>query len=296
MLIEACEYRANFLKLRPRHAAILGIEPDHFDCYDSLEQLEGAFRQFAELVPSDGVLLVKHHCASTRRATAGVTCRVESFGTSAEADWSAQSISESEGRFQFTIHHRNQLLCEIQLQTPGRHNMLNALAAAALAWENGATANRIASGLKSFAGLHRRLERLGTWRGVTFIDDYAHHPTEVSAALEAVRAMSPRRRVWCVFQPHQASRTARLLDELAASLQNADRVLVAEIFRAREGEFQPGDVTAADLARRAAELGVNIVPVHSTKEIIDTLETHLVPGDVLVTLGAGDVAKLRPNP
>ena len=124
----------------------------------------------------------------------------------------------------------------------------------------------------------------------TLVDDYAHHPTEVTAALEAVRGMFPHRRVWCVFQPHQASRTARLLDELAASLQNADRVLVAEIFRAREGDPRPGEVTAADLARRAASLGVEVLPGHTAEEIVRTLETHLAPGDVLVTLGAGDMA------
>ena len=183
----------------------------------------------------------------------------------------------------------------MRLQTPGRHNVLNALAAAALAWANGATAEQIAAGLDSFAGLHRRLELLGTWRGVALVDDYAHHPTEVAAALDAVRQLFPHRRVWCVFQPHQVSRTARLLDELAASLQNADRVLVAEIFRAREGSPRPGEVTAADLARKAAALGVEVLPGHTAEEIVRTLETGLAPGDVLVTLGAGDVAKLRPR-
>ena len=171
---------------------------------------------------------------------------------------------------------------------PGEHNVLNALAAAALAYENGVSADQISAGLAEFPGLHRRLELLGTWHGATLIDDYAHHPTEVTAALTTVRRMFPRARVWCVFQPHQASRTARLLDELAASLQNADKVMVAEIFRAREGDPQPGEVTAADLARRAAELGVEVLPGHGDREIVETLETQLAPGDVLVTLGAGD--------
>ena len=106
--------------------------------------------------------------------------------------------------------------------------------------------------------------------------------------------MFPHSRVWCVFQPHQASRTRRLLDELAASLQNADKVLVAEIFRAREGDPRPGEVTAADLARRAAGLGVEVLPGHTAEEIVRTLETQLAPGDVLITLGAGDVEKFRP--
>ena len=295
MLVEACEYRANFLHLRPRHAAILGIEPDHFDCYHSLGQLEQAFRQFAESVPKDGFLLVRHDCVATRRATAGLPCRVESFGLCEGADWSARGLTESRGRFGFEIRRLGRPLCEVRLQVPGRHNALNALAAAALCWENGATADQIATGLEGFVGLHRRLELLGEWRGVTLIDDYAHHPTEVTAALAAVRGMFPQSRVWCVFQPHQASRTAQLLDDLAASLQNADRVLVAEIFRAREGDPRPGEITAADLARRAAALGVEVLPGHTNDEIDRILETRLAPGDVLVTLGAGDVCKRLPS-
>jgi UDP-N-acetylmuramate--alanine ligase len=294
LLIEACEYRANFLHLRPRHAAILNIEPDHFDCYDSLDEIERAFRQFAASVPADGLLLVRHDCASTRRATAGLPCRVESFGLCPEADWSAQRLTDRAGRFGFEIHYLARPFCEVRLQTPGRHNVLNALAAAALCWANGATAAQITAGLDGFAGLHRRLELLGAWRGVALVDDYAHHPTEVAAALETVRSLFPHRRVWCVFQPHQVSRTARLLDDLAVSLQNADRVLVTEVFRAREGSPRPGEVTAADLARRTAALGGEVLPIHTAKEIVAALEAHLAPGDVLVTLGAGDVSRLRP--
>jgi UDP-N-acetylmuramate--alanine ligase len=294
-LVEACEYRAHFLHLRPRHAAILGIEPDHFDCYPSLAEIEAAFRRFAALVPEGGLLLVRHDCASTRRATAGLGCRIESFGWAAKADWSAGRLAEERGRFRYEICRRREPFCQVRLSMPGRHNVLNALAAAALGWHNGATAEQIAAGLGRFAGLRRRLQVLGTWQGVTLVDDYAHHPTEIACTLEAVRRLFPRRRVWCVFQPHQASRTACLLDELAGSLQNADRVLVAEIFRAREGEPRPGEVTAADLACRVAELGAAVLGGHTAAEIVRTLETHLVAGDVLVTLGAGDVTALRPR-
>jgi UDP-N-acetylmuramate--alanine ligase len=294
MLVEACEYRANFLHLRPRQAAILGIEPDHFDCYDSLEELEGAFRRFAALLPVGGFLLARYDCLSTRRVTVGLPCRVKSFGLSSDADWSARNLAEEQGRFRFQIHRFGRRLCEVRLQVPGEHNALNALAAAALAYENGLTGDQIAAGLGDFAGLHRRLERPGTWRDATLIDDYAHHPTEVAAALKAVRLMFPRARVWCVFQPHQASRTKHLLDELAASLQNADKVMVADIFRAREGDPRPGEVTAADLARRAQGLGVEVLPSHTAVEIVRTLEASLTPGDVLVTLGARDMANFRP--
>ena len=166
LLVEACEYRANFLQLRPWQAAITGIEPDHFDCYDSLAQLEDAFRRFAESIPDDGLLVARHDCQSTRRVTAGLNCRVESFGFSADADWSARTLEEDRGRFRFEIRRFGRRLCEVRLPTPGEHNVLNALAAAALAYENGLSPEQISAGLGSFPGLHRRLELLGIWRGV----------------------------------------------------------------------------------------------------------------------------------
>jgi len=229
MLAEACEYRANFLHLRPRHAVILGIEPDHFDCYDSPEALEAAFARFAQSVPSDGLLLARYDCPATRRVIGGLACRVETFGIDRRADWSARGLIARGGCYTFDVAGHGRPFCRVSLQVPGRHNVLNALAAAALAAESGVAAERIAEALGRFRGLHRRLETLGTFGGVLLLDDYAHHPTEVAASLGTVRQMAPGRRLWCVFQPHQVSRTEHLLGELAESLQNADRVLVAEI-------------------------------------------------------------------
>jgi UDP-N-acetylmuramate--alanine ligase len=292
VLVEACEYRGNFLHLQPQYAAILGIEPDHFDCYASPEQLEGAFARFAALVPKDGYLLLREDCPTTRRAAAGTSCRVETFGLGPEADWSARELTARVGRYRFQICHRAEPLGEVRLRVAGRHNVLNALAAAALSRAAGAEPAAIVAGLSSFAGLHRRLEVLGSAGGIAVVDDYAHHPTEVAAALESVRQMFPGRRLWCVFQPHQASRTERLLGELAASLQNADTVVVADIFRAREGPPRAGDVTAADLAREVRAHGVETLDVHMSEEITGLLQTHLHAGDVLVTMGAGDIGRM----
>jgi UDP-N-acetylmuramate--alanine ligase len=183
-------------------------------------------------------------------------------------------------------------VCDVALRIPGRHNVLNALAAAALAWHNGADGGQIARGLARFWGLRRRLEDLGVLGGVACLDDYAHHPTEVAASLATVRQMFPGRNVWVVFQPHQASRTARLLDELAESLENADVLLVAEVFRAREGPYRRGEVTAADLADRARHSVVTVPALHGTGEITRYLHDRLAPGDVLVTMGAGDIRKV----
>jgi UDP-N-acetylmuramate--alanine ligase len=292
MAAEACEYRANFLHLRPEHAVILGIEPDHFDCYDSHSGLLDAFARFARLVPPRGLLLVRRDCPAARKMIARAECRTITFGLHAGADWVAEDLVCHEGRHAFSIVQGGRKLCRVQLQVPGRHNVVNALAAAALASEIGIDGRQIADGLEAFAGLRRRLEHLGSWRGVELLDDYAHHPSEVAAGLETVRQMYPGRRVWCVFQPHQVSRTAHLLDELAASLHNADMVLVAEIFRAREPDPRPGEVAAADLARRIRIADGEVPPVYRIESISRLLQTRLKPGDVLITMGAGDIRKL----
>ncbi len=292
-VVEACEYRANFLHLRPRQAAILGIEPDHFDYYRSPEHLEKAFRRFAERIPADGLLVARKECPVTQRIIEGLKCRVVTFGWTPSANWSARNLRHRKGRYSFSIHARRKHLCDVSLQVPGEHNVLNALAAAALARETSfLDGDQIAFGLGRFAGLRRRLESVGTWRGTTLIDDYAHHPTEVAAGLETIRQMNPGRRLWCVFQPHQASRTAHLLDELAESLKNADKVIVAEVYRAREPDPKAGEVTACDLARKVRAGGAEAVAAQATGLIVGLLASRLRPGDVLVTMGAGDIRKV----
>lgn len=291
VLVEACEYRANFLHLAPEQAVILGIEPDHFDCYANLSELLDAFAQFAQKVPRHGLLLVRSDCDATRRAISAATARVETFGLEPEADWSATDLAQQEGNYAFRVDFRGKPFCETRLQIPGQHNVLNALAAAALAAHNGLSAAKISHGLTRFRGLRRRLEPLGDFGGITLLDDYAHHPTEITAGLATARQMYPGRRLWCLFQPHQASRTARLLDEMAVSLQNADKVVIAEIFRAREPPPRSGEVTAADLARKLRAGGVDVADVYRAEPIVRLLKSQLRPGDVLMTMGAGDVRK-----
>ena len=292
MLVEACEYRANFLLLPARHAVILGIEPDHFDCYPTFDRLEEAFGRFARSLPSDGLLVAHAGCPATRRAALRASCRVETFGFDPGAVWSARGLRSRGGRYRFEILRQGQPVAEVALRVPGRHNVLNALAAAALAWHHGVGCDQIAVGLGGFGGIGRRLEVLGTWRGVVVVDDYAHHPTEVSATLRTLRQVYPGRRIWCVFQPHQVSRTERLLDELASSLQNADRVVVAEIYRARESGPAAGEVTAADLAGKIRALGGDACEAGTEEPIASRLHARLRPGDLLITMGAGDIRKV----
>lgn len=288
-VVEACEYRANFLHFQPEKAVILGVEADHFDHYESLPQLQAAFEQFALRVRSHGSLLVRYECSRAREAAAAALAEVETFGWDERATWSARELRSTAGRYRFALYRRQRRLGEIQLQTPGRHNVLNALAAAALAARCGAATPSIERALTEYPGLARRMEQIGNPGGVELWDDYAHHPTEVTAALQTVRETYPERRVYCVFQPHQASRTAHLLDELAASLENSDRTYIAEIFRARENPPSDGDVSAADLAAKLRKRGGSVGQQHELPAIAEALRRELRPSDVLITLGAGDI-------
>ena len=292
LLAEACEFRANFLHLAPQIAAVLNIEPDHFDCYPTTAALEAAFARFIQQLPASGVLIANADDATTRRLLELAPCRVETVGLSHAADWRAVEVTHERGRYRFVLVHKGERVTAVSLQVAGRHQVANALAAAAVATVAGASSVAVAEGLGRFAGLRRRLENLGEPGGIAIVDDYAHHPTEIVAGLAAVREMYPGRRLWAVFQPHQASRTTHLLVEFAASLQGADHVAVAEIYRAREGQPTADEATADDLARETAALGVDVLPERRPSGILETIHAAARPGDIVVTLGAGDIGNV----
>jgi len=184
---------------------------------------------------------------------------------------------------------RERRVCDVKLPVPGVHNVLNAVAAAALATHCGADGDAIRAGLERYVGLRRRLQLLGEVREIAIVDDYAHHPTEVAASLATLRQMYPGRPLVCVFQPHQASRLARLLDEFARSLHNADTQVVADVYRAREESPGDDEITSAHLCERLLAAGCDARHLATASEIQDHLRQSLRPGDVLVTMGAGDI-------
>ena len=304
VLVEACEFRRNFLHLRPQDAVILNLEPDHFDCYESREALESAFAHFAAMLPAGGRLIVPWGDEAVQRVAATAGCRIETFGAVdlpgfdrwssllPAPDWAAVNVRGRRGRYGFDLVHAGRKLGRVELSVVGRHNVTNALAAAALAAGCGLPPEEINAGLSQFRGLRRRLEPIGSAGGIVFWDDYAHHPTEISTTLQTIREVLPDSRVCCLFQPHQALRTACLLDELAFSLQNAERVLIADIFRAREGPPQPGEIAAAALAARTRALGQDVPGLHAPAEIQQFLQAQLAPGDILVVIGAGDIGRI----
>ncbi len=286
-LVEACEYREHFLHLSPQVGVILNVEPDHFDCFPDQRAVDTAFSRFAEKILPGGVLLAGADCPAACRVQPHSAARRVTFGLQRQADWRGNILGHRLGCYSFQLFSRRRLVTDVSLWAPGVHNVQNAVAAAALSLEIGVSAADVRRGLARFTGLQRRLEVRGTQAGVMHVDDYAHHPTEVSASLATLRQMFPGRRICLFFQPHQVSRTERLLDEFAASLHNADLLAVATVFRARE----PADAAGHDLAERLAVAlrsgGRTALTDRDQVQLIWRFAQQLRPGDVLVTMGAG---------
>lgn len=291
VLVEACEYQRNFLKLRPSKAVVSNIEADHFDCYPTPEALFDAFEQFARLLPADGLLIVPGADPAALRLAKLAPCRRESFGCTDDCDWRATEIASYAGRYAFTMEFRGQRMGRIPLGVVGRHNVGNALAAAALATGAGASAADVIIGLSGFAGLRRRMQYIGIIQGQAWWDDYAHHPTAVAATISILREIYPQARIAAVFEPHQISRTLALMDDFAAELAKVDLVALTDIFRARETP-SGGEAALVELTRRIRRHGGMVLEGHDLESIPGALRTACPPPDVVVTMGAGRIGKL----
>ena len=292
---EACEYTNSFLSFYPTQEIILNIQEDHLDFFKDLEDIRHSFRRFEENLKKGGTLIINGQIDRLPELTAGLTGPVVTFGMTGTEDYFATNITYNELGFPgFAIHKKNTdgsdiLLCQVQLQIPGDHNIANALAAAASADQLHVAPEQIAAGLSGFSGTDRRFEKKGELGGVTIIDDYAHHPQEITATLKAA-ARYPHRKIWCVFQPHTYTRTKAFLDDFAKALSMADEVVLADIYAARETDTL--GISSKDLAERIAALGTSVHYFPSFDEIETFLLTNCIHGDLLITMGAGDVVKI----
>ncbi len=308
LVAEACEYRRHFCHLRPEIAVILNIEWDHVDCFPTPGDTRAAFRSFVAGLAAESLLLVSADCQNARAIgrESGVKNAL-TFGLAGDADSRAVDIAQSAGYYSFSVersvaamarrHSRGEAgknrLGPVSLKVLGAHNVSNALAAIAVASILGVDDATILAALADFAGLERRLEVLGHAAGVTVVDDYAHHPTAVAATLAAVRQAFPGRRVWAVFEPHQAVRARAMLDEFARNLQNAEKVLIVDTFLARESAPAPdARAVSRQLAAAVRAGGASVASTHAAEEIALRLARDLRPGDVLVTIGAGNIGKI----
>ncbi len=292
-VVESCEYQKNFLTLSPTHAVLTGIEADHFDCFHNLMETREAFAEFASQLPSHGHLIIRGDCESTRVAAASSLAQIETFSLRDCSDWWAADLRPTSEGLHFRVFYGDRFFTEVSLRVPGRHNVLNAIAAVAMCHHLGVSANAIRAGLSEFRGTKRRFEVLGSWHGVTLIDDYAHHPTAVQATLQTAREQFPGRRLLCAFQPHQESRTRALLEDFAESLGSADEVFLAPIFTAREAGSATAEQTNAELAELIASRGQSARLLPSLDRLMDELDDAARPGDVLITMGAGDINRIQ---
>ncbi len=290
---EACEYTNSFLNFYPTDSIILNIEEDHLDFFKDIHDIRRSFHQFASQTADGGSVIINTDIPDYEEITADINASVITFGLEHEAMYTATDISfDGFGHPSFTVVKNGTPGIQCALKVPGIHNVSNALAVIALCDRLSIPAETIRKGLLAFEGTDRRFEYKGTFQGVTVIDDYAHHPTEIAATLTAARNY-PHRTIWCVFQPHTYTRTKALLPEFARALKLADKVVLADIYAARETDTL--GISSRTLQEALQKEGAEAYYFPSFEQIENFLKKNCVHGDLLITMGAGDVVNIGEN-
>lgn len=298
-VIESCEYSDSFLHFHPTHAIITNVEAEHLDYFKTLENMRKSYRSFAELLPPEGLLVVNKDIPEYAELFSTVSCPIITYGLGSAPVcsgalgkyYSACDITYSDydcGRYTLTCN--GERLGQITLNVPGEHNVSNSVAVAAMALSCGISLESITAGLGKFKGTERRFEKKGEFNGVTVIDDYAHHPTEMRATLQAA-LKCPHKKLWVVFQPHTYSRTISFRQEICDALTLADGIVLADIYPAREKD--PGTISSEMLARDiSSKNSKDVYHFSSFEKIEDFLRQNCSTGDLLITMGAGDVVNI----
>ena len=281
IVCEACEYVDTFLQLNPFISIILNIDADHLDYFKNLDNIKKSFNKFAH--QTTGLLVINGDDENTLDAVKDVEIEKITYGFGENCDYRAENISADKGvHEQFDLYFKGEKLTQIKLIVPGKHNIYNALAAAATAHYLGATPKEISENLHKFGGVHRRFEILGTPDGITVADDFAHHPTELTATLNAAMKMGFNK-VWAIFQPHTFSRTAMLLDDFAEALKIPDKAIISAILPVRETNTY--NIYSTDLGAKVP----NSVCLDTFEEITDYVCKNAKEGDLILTMGGGNV-------
>ena len=287
IVVEADEYDKSFLQLKPTISVITNIEQEHMDCYDDLEDLHNSFAQFANAVPFYGVVLACLDSSGVQDIIPKIKRPVITYGLTSQADISAKNIQSKESKTTYSLYKQDQEYGKVTLNVPGKHNVLNSLAAAAIGFEMGLDAKTIIDGIGSYGGVRRRFEIKGIAGDVMVVDDYAHHPTEVSATLQAARGGWDRR-IIAVFQPHLFSRTKSFYKEFAAAFMDSDVLIVTDIYPAREKPIK--GITGKlvfNAARSTGHKNAHYIP--DLKDLQTTLDGIIQENDMVITIGAGTI-------
>lgn len=286
---EACEYTNSFLHFFPKIGIILNIDADHLDFFKDLDDIRNSFRKFAQLLPEDGTLIINSDIENISSIIDGLTCKVITFG-GASADYTFTDIEHDDhGNTSFTVVKYGKPAGRISLSVGGDHNVYNALSVIAAADLLQISAQHIQNGLHAFHGTDRRFQYKGEVNGITVIDDYAHHPTEIAASLTTAENY-PHRELWCIFQPHTYTRTKSLFNEFAQALSKAQHLIMADIFAARETDTL--GISSEQLANAVRELGCDAIYLPSFEAIESFVLENCKEGDLLITMGAGDVVNI----
>ena len=290
---EACEYTNSFLSFFPKIGIILNVEEDHLDFFKDIHDIRNSFHRFAALLPADGTLIVNGEIPELHTITDCLNCRVITYGGCALYDYYAEDITYSDtGCASFRLCRKDGTDLPVTLGVPGEHNIYNAMAAIALADLFAIDPSKIREALADFHGTDRRFEYKGEVNGFTIIDDYAHHPTEITATLHAA-ANYPHKTLWCIFQPHTFTRTKAFMTEFAKALSLADNVILADIYPARETDNL--GISSETLQGEIQKLGKTCYYFPSFDEIEKFILKNCQPGDLLITMGAGDIVNIGEN-
>ena len=289
-ITEACEYTNSFLDFYPNISIILNVEEDHMDFFKDIDDIRTSFHRFADLLPEDGTLIINKNIEKMEHITSGLSCNIITYSETQEADYAATNITFDEvGNASFDFIRYGKYVGRIQLAVAGNHNVSNALSAIAAAETLEISLETIQNGLLSFTGTDRRFQYKGVRNGVTIIDDYAHHPTEIRATLTSAKNY-PHREIWCIFQPHTYTRTKAFFHEFADALSLADHIVLADIYAARETDTL--GMSSEALATELKNLGADAYYFSTFDAIENFVLKKCIHGDVLITMGAGDVVNI----
>jgi len=286
---EACEFDRSFLNLCFTYAAILNIEEDHLDCYKDIQDIIEAFRAFASRVPADGMIIANGEDRNVAAALKGTHAEVETFGLAEGCTWRGVNLVADRGRFTMDILYKGKEYVTLHTPLPGVHNVYNSLAATAMLHHAGLDRFVIAKHLGQFTGTKRRMTLKAQAKGITVLDDYAHHPTEIQTTLRAIRDHYQPKRLMCVFQPHQHSRTRFLLKDFARCFGSADEVVVPDIYFVRDSARERDYISSEDLVAQIRLNGGAAIYLKTFQDIVAHFQETLAEGDLVVTMGAGNI-------
>ena len=287
---EACEYTNSFLNFLPKISVILNVEEDHMDFFKDIDDIRCSFHRFASILPKDGTLVINKNIEHLESITDNLECKVITYSEISDADYAASNITfDALGNASFDLIRYGEFVDRIQLSVAGNHNVSNALSTIAVADLLQIPMETIKKGIFSFGGTVRRFQYKGERNGFTIIDDYAHHPTEIRATLTSARNY-PHKDIWCIFQPHTYTRTKAFFHEFAEALSLADHVILADIYAARETDTL--GMSSEALAEEIKKLGTDAYYLPSFEAIENFVLEKVIHGDVLITMGAGDVVNI----